>query len=92
MSLPLEIVPPPALTEVLNELALLASHEAAYRQAYVAVRRATWALGRGEEAKALQELLKAAAALRRLTTPEAAEVRLVVAEILREVVHASMQP
>lgn len=81
--LPLEVVSPPPLADVRLQLVPLLPRHGAYRQADEALRRAEQALDRQAADKALQEMLKAAAALQHCRMPEAAEVRLALAEALR---------
>jgi hypothetical protein len=83
--LDLEVISALTLAEVRTQLRPLVSKSKTYRKVDYVLHRAEHELARHRADKALKELLKAATELRYRPTTRAAEIRLAVAEIIRDV-------
>ena len=84
LSLLLDVQPGAVLADVLADLTLLESQDNDYRQALQALERAETALLNADDAKALKELLKTADQLIAVGTQEAEQVRVQVAQLIRQ--------
>ncbi|MES9989799.1 MAG: hypothetical protein ABW077_17995, partial [Candidatus Thiodiazotropha endolucinida] len=83
LSLTLMLSSAPRLTDLLNELSLLADQDNAYHKVFSYLEEAQQALDESDNDDALEKMLKSSDKLIKLDTPEAGQIRLELAEVIR---------
>ncbi|MCU7860671.1 MAG: carboxypeptidase regulatory-like domain-containing protein [Candidatus Thiodiazotropha sp. (ex Lucinoma kastoroae)] len=83
LSLTLILSSAPTLSDLLSELSLLVDQDNAYRKAFNLLEKAQQALDQSDSDDAFEKMLKGSEALIKLDTPEAGQIRLKLAEVIR---------